>query len=212
MNSVRWDDARRPEAWAGEVRVNLIRVAALVAFYGHHLLNAFVFSNDPELRGRYNAAVSSVVLAWGVAAFVIHVCLSRRWVPAAMKYAVTFWDLVMLTALLVAGGEGPRTPLIFIYFVIVAAAPLRLSLTLVTATTFGAMVFAAIALGHYVFFKVGTAAYYAEGSTYRIPRAHEVMFLLAIGAAGLLAGQSVRQARRLVAGYPVTVVEPAEAA
>jgi hypothetical protein len=212
MPYVNWDDARRPEAWAGEVRVNLVRVAALVAFYGHHLLNAFILSNDPELRGKYNAAVSAIVLAWAVGAFVVHVCLSRRWVPPALQYVATFWDLALVTALLVAGGEGPRGPLTLLYFVVIAAAPLRLSLRLVTATTLGAMAFAAVALGHYVFFKLGTAAYYAADSPYRIPRAHQVMFLLALGACGVLAGQSVRQARRLVAGYPAVVREPAEAA
>ena len=28
MSNLRWDDARRLEAWAGETRVNLIRAAA----------------------------------------------------------------------------------------------------------------------------------------------------------------------------------------
>ncbi len=212
MSAVRWDDARRLEAWAGEIRVNLLRVAALVVFYGHHLLNAYVLSNDPALRGAYSAAVTAIVVAWSVGAFALHLCLTRRWVPPGLKYAASFGDLALVTALLVAGGEGPRTPLALLYFVVVAAAPLRLSLRLVTATTTGAMAAAAVALGHYVFFRVGQAAYYAADSPYRVPRAHEVIFLLALGACGLLAGQSVRQARRLVAGYPVRAREPAEVA
>jgi hypothetical protein len=212
MPDTSWDDARRPEAWAGEVRVNLIRVAALVAFYGYHLLNAYVLTNDPVIRGAYNAAVSAVVVAWAAAALALYVCLSRRWVPPVLKYVATFWDLALITALLVAGGEGPRSPFVLLYFVVIAAAPLRLSLRLVTATTLGAMAAATIALGQYVFFQVGTAAYYAADSPFRIRPAHEVIFLLALGTAGLLAGQAVRQARRLVAGYPVVVVDPAEAA
>jgi hypothetical protein len=36
--------------------------------------------------------------------------------------------------------------------------------------------------------------------------------LLALGAAGVLAGQVIRQARRMVAGYPVEVSPPREAA
>jgi hypothetical protein len=212
MPYARWEDARRLEAWAGEVRVNLVRVTALVAFYGYHLLNAHFFSSDPSLRGRYGAAVGAVVLAWAVGAFALYVCLSRRWVPPALKYVATFWDLALITALLVAGGQGPRSPLVLLHFVVVAAAPLRLSLRLVTVSTLGAMAAAAVALGHYVFIQVGAEAYYAPDSPYRIPRAHEVIFLLALGASGLLAGQSVRQARRLVAGYAAVVEEPAEAA
>jgi hypothetical protein len=212
MSDVRWDDARRVEAWAGEVRVNLLRVAALVVFYGHHLLNAYVWSDDPGLRGRYTASVTVIVLTWSVAAGTLHVCLHRRWCPPGLKYVAVFWDLALVSALLIIGGEGPRTPLVLLYFVVVASAALRLSLPLVAATTLGAMAAAILVMGHYVFISVGRDAYYAPDSAYRMARSHEIIFLLALGACGLLAGQSVRQARRLVAGYAVLVDEPAEAA
>jgi hypothetical protein len=207
-----WDDARRPESRAGEIRVNLLRVAALVVFYGHHLLNAFVFSDDEKLRGVYNASVTAIVLVWAVVALALHVCLSRRWMPAWLSSVTTAADLVLISALLVAGGEGPRGALALLYFAVVAASPLRLSLRLVAATTLGAMAAAAAVLGYYVFWQIGRDAYYAADSVYRIPRAHEVIFLLALGTCGLLAGQSVRQARRLAVGYPVAVVEHGEAA
>jgi hypothetical protein len=212
MLQVRWDDARRPEAWAGEIRVNLIRVIALVVFYAYHLLNAYLLSDDPSLRGAYTTAVTAVVLAWAVGVCALHLSLTRRWVPPALSYVATFGDLALIAALLIAGGEGPRGPLTLLYFIVVAASPLRLSLRLVAAATLGAVASAAVVLGHFVFFKVGTAAYYAADSTVRIPRSQEVIFVLVLGACGLLAGQSVRQARRLVAGYPVAVLEPAEAA
>jgi hypothetical protein len=212
MSEVRWDDARRLEAWAGEFRVNLLRVTALAVFYGYHLLNAYVLSDDPTLRGWYTAVVTVIVLAWSVAAGALHVCLQRRWCPPALKYVAMFWDLALVTELLIVGGDGPRTPLLLLYFVVLASAPLRLSLRLVTATTLGAMAAATLVMGHYVFITVGRDAYYAPDSAYRVARSHEVIFLLVLGACGLLAGQSVRQARRLVAGYPVQVDEPAEAA
>jgi uncharacterized membrane protein YsdA (DUF1294 family) len=210
MSDQHWEDARRVEAWAGEIRINFIRVIGLAIFYSYHLLNAYVLSSDPDLRGRYNAAVTAVVVAWAAGAFALYSCLSRRWVPPILKFVAAGWDLAMVTALLIAGREGPRSPLVLLYFAIVATSALRLSLRLVTFATLGAMVAATISLGDYVFFVVGTEAYYAADSTLRIPRSYEVIFLLCIGACGLLAGQSVRQARRLVAGYPVLVEEPAE--
>jgi hypothetical protein len=211
MSDIHWEDARRPEAWAGEVRVNSIRVAALVVFYGYHLLNIFAFTNDRELRGSYNAAVSAVVVAWAAGAFALYVCLSRRWMPPSLKYVASAWDLLLITAILIAGREGPKSPLALLYFAVVAASALRLSLPLVVFATLGAMAAAAISLGHYVFFVVGAKEYYAVDSTLRISRAHEVIFLLCLGTCGLLAGQMVRQARRLVHGYPVSVLEPTEA-
>jgi hypothetical protein len=214
MSTDRWADARRLEGWAGEVRVNLIRAIALVAFYGHHLLNVYVFADDPSLKGDYNAAVTAVVIAWAAAVFALYYCLSRRWVPPALKYVATVWDLALITALLIANPDGPRSPLIFLYFVVIAAAPLRLSLRLVQVTTFSAMLAALLLLGQYVFVRIGRDAYYAEGAekTVRIARSSQVVFFLALGACGLLAGQVVRQARRLVEGYPVTVEETQEAA
>jgi hypothetical protein len=213
MSTDRWEDARRLEAWAGEVRVNLIRTAALVAFYGYHLLNLFVFTPSLREEAAYNAAVTVIVIGWTVAVVALHLCLSRRVVPPALKYVATAWDLSLVTALLIASPHGPRSPLVLLYFVVVAASPLRLSLRLVWTTTLGALAAALFQLGHYVFVRVGASVYYSEaGAALRIDRTAEVLFFLALGATGLLAGQCVRQARRLVAGYPVTVVEPGEAA
>jgi hypothetical protein len=211
MSDDRWADARRLEAWAGEVRVNLIRTLALIVFYANHLFNAYVL-DDVTARGKFHTRVSVVVVAWGMAAFTLFVCLSRRWVPPALKYVAVVWDLLMVTTLLMLSGEGPRSALILLYFLVVASAPLRLSLELVYCATFGSMVCAAAVLWHFVYVTVTPAAYYSADSAVRIPKVNQILFLLAVGAAGLLAGQMVRQARRLVQGYPVTVGEPREAA
>src|SRR5204862_419069 len=76
-----WADVRRIEAWAGEVRVNLIRLAGILIFYGHHLLNVFYFRDDPTVTAHYHAAVTGVVVAWSAAVVGLHVCLSRRCLP-----------------------------------------------------------------------------------------------------------------------------------
>src|SRR5262249_44965405 len=70
-----WTAAQRLEGWAGEVRVNLIRIVALVAFYGYHLLNVYALSDDPSLRGDFHLTVTIVVAAWAVAALLLHVLL-----------------------------------------------------------------------------------------------------------------------------------------
>jgi hypothetical protein len=212
MSTRCWEDGQRLEAWAGETRVNLIRAAALVAFYAHHLFNVYIYANDSTLRGKFHILVTGVVLAWGAAIFLIYYCLSRRIVPPALKYVATLWDLAMISALLVIGGKGPVSPLIFLYFLVVAAAPLRLSLHLVYVATFGAMAAATLVMGHYVFIQTGYGTYYHSEFGGRVPRSHEIIFLLSIAAAGLLAGQAVRQARRLVEGYSVHVDEKREAA
>jgi hypothetical protein len=66
-----------------------------------------------------------------------------------------------------------------------------------------------VVLGHYVFFVIGAETYYADP---QLPgmRRYEVILVLGMGMMGLLAGQSVRQARRLVRGYAVAVSETEE--
>ena len=118
---------------------------------------------------------------------------------ALLKYVASAWDTVLVTLLLVVGGD-PRTMLAMLYFLVVIAAGLRLSLRLVQVTTLGTMAAYAFFLG-YVRFWLDVP------DAQRLPRAQQIIVLLALGAAGLLTGQMVRQARRLVAGYPVTVVE-----
>jgi hypothetical protein len=199
-----WSDAQRLEGYAGEVRVNLLRLTAIVVFYGHHLVNVFLIQDDPTLRGPYHAKVTVLALAWAMAVLAIHFCLSRRWVSPALKYVATAWDLLLITALLVIGGDGKSMFAVF-YFLVIIAAALRLSLPLVYCATLGTMAAYLFFLGYVRF---GLHADDRE----RLSRPQQVIVLLALGAAGLLAGQVVRQVRRLLGGYPVRVVDSQERA
>jgi hypothetical protein len=197
-----WSDIQRLEAWAGEARVNLFRLAAIAGFYGHHLINVFLIGDDPSSAGNFHLAVTFLALVWGLAVLVVYVCLSRRWVPPALKYVATAWDLLLITALLAVAGD-PKTMLAVLYFLVIAASALRLSLALVYTATLGAMAGYAVFLGYIRFFLEMPASG-------RLARSQQIVFLLALGAAGILAGQIVRQIRRVAAGYPVTVEEKEE--
>lgn len=203
-----WADTRRLEEWAGEARVNLIRVLAILVFYANHLLNVYVFRDDPTASGSYHVAVTALTVSWAILAFVIWYLLSRRLVLPLLKYVATAGDLALLTLLLAQGG-GMKSPLVVLYFLVIAAAALRLSLPLVYFATLGSIACYLFLLGAYAWYQVGWEEYYSNPFV-RIPRAHQVIFVLALGTAGFLAGQVVRQARRLVRGYPVTVAASRE--
>ena len=196
----RWADTQRLEGWAGEVRINLFRLAAVLAFYGHHLINVYVIDDDPSRKGDYHAAVTLVVLAWTLLILGLYWCLKRRWVPPTLKYAATAADLVLITALLVIGADA-KTTLTDLYFLVIAAAALRLDLPLVYTATLTAMICYASFLG-YVKWVLELP------DAQRPSRPQQLIALLALGAAGILAGQVVRQARRLVDGQ-VLIVEDA---
>jgi hypothetical protein len=125
-------------------------------------------------------------------------------VTPELKYASTLWDAAMIGLLCCIAG-GPRSPLVLLLFPLIATAPLRMSLRLVWVATAAAMLAYLVVLGFYAWYRIGYAKYYATPEL-RIPRSEEAMYLLALLTSGLLAGQMVRQAKRLVGGYPVAAV------
>lgn len=191
-----WLGASRVEAWAGEIRVNLVRLVAIVLFYARHLIEWAMASPDAPVRGRYHVIVTVVVVAWALEAFVLHVWLLRRHYSPAILYGAILWDAALITGLCLASG-GPRTPLLLLYFPLIASAPLRLSLGAVYAATASAMAGYLVYLGHYAWVVVGFRRYYASPPL-RVPRSEEAIVLLAMLVCGLMAGQLVRQVRRMV--------------
>ena len=196
-NATKTIDLRRQastsiEAWAGEVRVNLIRLTALAMFYGYHVLNAFVLSEDTTLRGRFHQTVSLVVFVWAAGAVLLHVALARRFMRPALPLIVIAWDIVMVTALLCVC-ENPGSMVATAYFLIIASASLRFSLPPVYLSTMGSLVGYLVFLG-YVRFLLQVP------DELRVPRTNQIVFGIALIVAGLLAGQSVRQIRRIVGG------------
>lgn len=202
-----WTRACLLESWAGEARVNLIRVVAILVFYANHLLNVYVYG-DPSAAGSFHRAATYLTVSWAILAFVIFYLLSRRQAPTALKYVATAGDLALLTLLLTQAG-GVKSPLVLIFFLVIAAAALRLSLPLVYVATLGSIVSYLFLLGAYAWYQIGWEEYYANPAL-RIPRIQQVISVLALGTAGFLAGQVVRQARRLVRGYPVAIATSRE--
>jgi hypothetical protein len=200
-----WEDRRRIESWAGEIRVNLIRLAAIIAFYANHLVHFHFFGDGSALTRSFHAAVTTIVFAWSLQVLALHVCLTRRFVPDVLKYIAVSCDLLLVTSLLIVTAS-PRTMLSVLYFLVIASVPLRLSLRLVYVTTLGAMAGYVLFLGYYKYFTVGLERYATDPN--RLSRTDQAIFVLALGAAGLLAGQMVRQARRLVLGYSIGTDEP----
>src|SRR5262245_23095968 len=125
--SVRLSQTQFREAVAGEMRVNFIRLVALLVFYGHHLINLFVFRDDPMRPGRYHTAATAVALAWSLTVLAIHLCLSfprvRQWLGLAAVGA----DTLFITLLLCLSRD-PRSMWTGLYFLVIISAGVRLSL------------------------------------------------------------------------------------
>jgi hypothetical protein len=194
-----WDGAQFVERWAGEVRVNLVRLAALVAFYGWHFYN---YTTDPkDLTPQLHTLVTAITVVWAVGAIALHGALVRRVCRPWTGVAVLGMDTLLATTMLLVV-DGPKSPLVVVYLLIVGSAALRMDLRAVWAATAFAAIGYAVLCGHSKWRRPET----------NVPRRAQVTFALALGAAGLLAGQAVRQARRLARDYAGRVTAPPEEA
>jgi hypothetical protein len=196
-NEVPWTAALRVETWVGELRVNVIRLAAIAAFYGHHLFNRYVLKH--EIPPGYTAAVTALALAWAVGALAIHIALTNHWMPTGLRFAAVGFDSLLVSSLLLLS-EGPRSPLVGLLFLVIASSPLRMDLRVVWTATLLALLSYAFVCGHAKW----------KRPEWQVPRRQQVIVALALSAAGFLAGQSLRQARRLAQDYAERV-RPEEA-
>lgn len=195
-NDLSWYIVGRWREYEGEAQANLLRLAGIAAFYLVELANyrgvRLGFLNLPQVVDRpYHLAVTSVAVAWTMVAIAVHLCLSRRIFPSGLKYTSTVGDLVFLTCVLVVS-NGPASPLIAIYFVVVALSILRFSLPLVRVATMGGM-------ASYLFL-IGYAKWFGPESM-RVPRYHQILFFLALGMTGIILGQSLRRMKSMAEEY-----------
>lgn len=137
----RWTLARRLRQYDAEIRINVVRVAAIGIFYMVHLVHYLAVTNGSaplaflgldagdSLAAPMHAAVTCVVLAWVMAAVGIHQLLRAGLFPWWLMYASTVGDLFFLTSVL-ALSSGPTGPLLSGYFVILIMSGLRYDLRL----------------------------------------------------------------------------------
>lgn len=190
-----WYIVGRRREYEGEARANLLRVIGIAAFYIVELANYRGFRlggfEMPKVVDRpFHLAVTSVAVAWTMLGLGVQLCLARRIFPSFLKFVSTGGDLLLMTCVL-AVSNGPRSPLIVGYFLILALAALRFSVGLIQFATGGAMLGYLVLLGH--------AKWFAP--QHMVPRYHEVMFLLALGLTGLTLGQVLRRVRRMAEEY-----------
>ena len=198
------------ESLVGEIRVNLIRITAIIVFFLNHLVAQYSGLSDVETANWFHFRVSAISGFWFLTALTVYFWTSLS--PWSMKGAciVTALDLTMIGLLVTLSPAGPRSVLVFLFPIVIVAAALRLHLRLVYFTTLGALLAYGLCLGQFVFLKIGVDQYYSTGSDLRIPRDEQCFVALLLFVTGLIAGQYVRQALRL-SGAVALQTEEAEA-
>jgi hypothetical protein len=204
-----WYITQRWQQYEGEARANLLRVTAIGAFYLLHLWNYLGSQGKLTNWGfleldkvgavdrRFHILATLLALSWAMAAAAVHLCLRHQIFPRWISAASTTIDLFMLTSVLCIS-NGPQSPLVVGYLLIIVLAALRFSLPLVRWTTAGAVLGYVCVLG---------VAKWPErfgrdlATDIRVPRYEELVMLAGIAFCGVFVGQIVRRTRPLAEDF-----------
>jgi hypothetical protein len=191
-----WFIVGRRQEYEGEARANLLRICGIGAFYLVELMNYYglhlgFIEMPKQVDANFHRLVTGLALGWVVVALAIHLSLTQRFFPDALKYLSTACDLICMTVVL-AISDGPRSPLLVGYFLILVLAALRFSLPLVRFATAGSMVGYLVLLGYMKWYS---------GRALNVPRYHELIFLLGLAISGVILGQVIRRVRYMAMEY-----------
>ena len=187
-----WFIVGRWQEYEGEGRANLLRIVAIGSFYTLQLANFYLFTVQSPDELPFHQKATALSVAWVLLSLAILMCLRRQILPAVLKFVSTGCDVVLLTALAIAG-NGANSPLVFAYFLIIALAALRFSLRLVWFATLGCMAGYLATVG-------------AKDSTWFdahhiVPPVEQLVMLLSLGLTGIIVGQVIRRVRGLAEDY-----------
>ena len=195
-----WFIVGRWQEYEGEARANSLRIIGIAAFYVVELINYYGlrlgFFEMPKVSDKaFHQAVTALAVAWTMVALGVLFCLSQRVFPAGLKFVSTASDIVFLTFILVVA-NGPQSPLVIGYFLVIALSTLRFNLPLVRFATVGSMVGYLFVLGYAKWFTTADL---------RVPRYHQIIFLLALALTGIVLGQVIRRVRGLARDYAARI-------
>jgi hypothetical protein len=198
-----WYIVERWEEYEGEGRTNLLRIVAVGVFYLVELAQYHWFpaagADEAELA-TYHQKVTALAVAWTMVSLAVLLCLRMRVFPAFLKYVSTGCDLLLLTALAsVSHGaksdapDGPESPLVLVFFLIMALASLRLSLRLVWFATLGSM------LGYLALVGLADKKWFDQ--EHAVPLVTQAITVLSLALTGIVLGQMIRRVRSLAEDY-----------
>jgi hypothetical protein len=199
-----WFIVGRWQEYEGEARANVLRIIGIAAFYLVELVNyhglRLGFIEMPKVVDQsFHQAVTALAVAWTMVALGVLFCLRQRVFPALLKFISTGCDIVLLTGILIVA-DGPRSPLVVGYFLVITLSTLRFNLPLIRFAAVGSMAGYLFLLGYAKWFAVRDV---------RVPRYHQIIFLLGLALTGIVLGQVIRRVRGLANEYAARI-EPTQ--
>ena len=196
-----WFIVGRRQEFEGEGRANLLRLIGVAAFYAVELVNYYgvdlSFVQMPRVVERpFHLAITLLTVAWAMLCLSVLICRTQRIFPSWLKYISTACDLVLLTSILTLA-DGPRSPLVVVYFLLIVLASLRFNLRLIWFASGGSIAGYLFLLG---FARWGSIPGWVKPDM-AVPRYHQVIFVLALALTGVVLGQLIRRVRNLATDF-----------
>lgn len=200
-----WTRLARWQEFRGEARANLIRVIGVGVFYAIELATYRGIHLGPlELEATGDKAthdaMTALAVGWCTLALAVHLALASRFFPRWLPFFSTGADIVLLT-LMLSQVNGPRSPLVAVFFLVITLATLRFRLRLVWFATAGSV------LGYLII--LGYVRYYVPSPERIVPRYAQVIFAAALLLCGVIQGQIIRQIRTLAGDFAARLHEEA---
>jgi hypothetical protein len=191
-----WFIVGRWEEFEGESRANLLRIIGIGAFYIVELLDFHIYK---IVERPFHQTVTALAVAWTMVALGTLVCLRRQVFPAALKYVTTGVDVVLLTGILMVA-DGPRSPLLIGYFLVITLSALRFQLRLIWFATLATTAGYLVLLG-YAKWWAGRPESLFHTEPITVPRYHQFIFLLGLALTGIILGQVVRRVKAMASEF-----------
>ena len=196
-----WFIAGRWEEYEGEGRANLLRLIGITAFYAVELVNYYglnlgFLQMEQVVDRPFHLAVTMLSVAWAMLCLSVLVCRTQGIFPSWLKFISTGADILLLTTILTLA-DGPRSPLVVAYFLVIAVAALRFSLQLIWFASASAVAGYVFLLG---FARWGEIPGWPKPDM-TVPRYYQAIMVLALVLTGVVLGQVIRRVRRFADAY-----------
>ena len=192
-----WRIAVRWQEYDGELRACLIRVLAVVLFYGIFLTQYRTLATQ-EGGSLLHQRVTAIALAWLLLSLGTVLSLLARMLPAWLKYLTTMIDVVLLTTLCWIG-HGPNSPMVLGYFLILSMAALRFRIGLIALATLASIA------GYMAL--VGSRDGAWLDSDHTTPVLQQSITIASLVCVGWVLGQCIHVARRVAMSYQVRTAD-----
>src|SRR5882672_3301761 len=125
---------QRKETWWGDAKANRIRLVALALFTVNECVNYYLLH---VVDKRFHIGSLLLVALWFVMACIFGLLLRFHYLPRSSPYVMASADLLLLSWLL-CFADGPKSPLVAVYFLIIGLSGIRLNPVVALYTSGGA--------------------------------------------------------------------------